>query len=330
MKPRVFITIRIPKQTLELIGSKCSVEAWDSEDAIPREMLLQKVGEIDGLVEDGDRIDAEFLNRAPKLRVISNFGVGVDNVDIDEATKRGIIVGNTPGVLTETTADLAFSLILTAARKVVEGAEGVKVGRWKNWGPMNLLGVDVHGATLGIIGLGRIGSAVARRGRGFDMKLAYYSRTRHMEIENELGIEFMEFNKLLGECDFLSIHTRLTSETRHLIGEEEFLRMKPNCILINTSRGAVVDSTALYDALSQHRIAYAALDVTDPEPIPPEHPLLKLDNTLITPHIGSASMATRIKMGSMVAENLFAGLNGEMPPNPVNPEALPKKKTSIS
>jgi len=300
------------------------MEAWDSEDAVPRDVLLQKVSEIDGLVEDGDRIDAELLNQAPRLRVISNFGVGVDNIDIGEATKRGIIVGNTPGVLTETTADLAFSLMLAASRRIVEGAEGVKSGRWRNWGPMNLLGVDVHGATLGIIGLGRIGSAVARRGRGFGMKLAYYSRERHMEIENEIGIKFMDLNPLLGECDFLSIHTRLTPETYHLISEKEFLRMKSNCILVNTSRGAVVDTNALYEALSQHKIAYAALDVTDPEPIPPDHPLLKLDNALITPHIGSASMATRIKMGSMVAENLFAGLNGEMPPNPVNPEALKK------
>ena len=328
MKPRVFITIELPKQTLELIGSRCSVEAWDSEEAVPREVLLQKVSEIDGMVEDGDRIDAELLNRASRLRVISNFGVGVDNIDVSEATRRGIIVGNTPGVLTETTADLAFSLILAAARRIVEGVEGVKRGRWRNWGPMNLLGVDVHGATLGIIGLGRIGSAVARRGRGFNMKLAYYSRTRHTEIENEIGIKFMDLDTLLGECDFLSIHTRLTSETYHLIGEKEFRRMKPNCILINTSRGAVVDCNALYEALSQHKIAYAALDVTDPEPIPPNHPLLKLDNALITPHIGSASMATRIKMGSMVAENLFAGLNGEMPPNPVNPEALLKRTPS--
>ena len=328
MKPKVFITIRLPKQTLELIGSKCSIEAWDAEDAVPRDVLLQKVSEIEGLVEVGDGIDAELLNHASKLRVISNFGVGVDNIDIGEATRRGIIVGNTPGVLTETTADLAFSLMLAAARRIVEGAEGVKGGRWGKWGPMNLLGVDVHGATLGIIGLGRIGSAVARRGRGFGMNLAYYSRERHMEIENEIGIKFMDFNALLGECDFLSIHTRLTPETYHLIGEKEFLKMKPNLILVNTSRGAVVDSKALYEALSQHKIAYAALDVTDPEPIPPNHPLLKLDNTLITPHIGSASMATRIKMGSMVAENLFAGLNGELPPNPVNPEALLRKTSS--
>jgi glyoxylate reductase len=324
VRSKVFVTIPLPKQTLELINSKCSMETWDSEESVPRDVLLQKVSEIDGLVEDGDRIDAELLNQASRLRVISNFGVGVDNIDIGEATKRGIIVGNTPGVLTETTADLAFSLMLAASRRIVEGAEGVKSGRWKNWGPMNLLGVDVHGATLGIIGLGRIGSAVARRGRGFGMKLAYYSRERHTEIENEIGIKFMDLNTLLGECDFLSIHTRLTPETYHLIGEKEFLRMKSNCILVNTSRGAVVDMNALYEALSQHKIAYAALDVTDPEPIPPNHPLLKLDNALITPHIGSASMATRIKMGSMVAENLFAGLNGEMPPNPVNPEALKK------
>jgi len=301
------------------------MEVWDGEDAVPRDVLLQKVSEIEGLVPAGDRIDAELLNQASRLRVISNFGVGVDNIDISEATRRGIIVGNTPGVLTETTADLAFSLMLAAARRIVEGAEGVKGGRWRNWGPMNLLGVDVHGATLGIIGLGRIGSAVARRGKGFDMKLAYYSRERHTEIENEIGIEFMDLNTLLGECDFLSIHTRLTQETYHLIGEKEFLRMKPNCILVNTSRGAVVDSNALYQALVNHQIAYAALDVTDPEPIPPDHPLLKLDSMLITPHIGSASMATRIKMGSMVAENLFAGLNGEMPPNSVNPEVMLKK-----
>jgi glyoxylate reductase len=327
VRPKVFITIPLPKQTFDLISSRCSVDSWSGQDAVPREVLLKKVSDIEGLVEDGDRIDAELLDRAPKLRAISNFGVGVDNIDISEATKRGIIVGNTPGVLTETTADLAFSLILAAARRIVEGAEGVKAGRWSNWGPMNLLGVDVHGATLGIIGLGRIGSAVARRGRGFGMQLAYYSRNRHFEIENEIGIKFMDLSRLLEESDFLSIHTRLTPETFHLIGEKEFLKMKPNCILVNTSRGAVVDGNALYEALSQHRIAYAALDVTDPEPIPPNHPLLKLDNTLITPHIGSASMATRIKMGSMVAENLFAGLNGELPPNAVNPEAMGQRST---
>jgi glyoxylate reductase len=298
----------------------------DGELPPPRDVLLRKVEDIEGLLSLlTEKVDGELFSRAPKLKVVSNCAVGFDNIDIPEATKHGIIIGNTPGVLTETTADFAFALLMAAARRVVEGDKIVRSGGWKTWGPMTLLGYDIYGSTLGIIGLGRIGMAVATRAKGFGMKLLYYDLIRRKDVENELGIKYVGLDTLLKESDFVTIHTNLTPETRHLIGAKQFAMMKKTSVLINDARGPIVDNNALYEALRDGKIGFAGLDVTEPEPIPSNHPLLTLDNVIITPHIASASVETRTKMGLMAAENLIAGLKGEMPPNPVNPEVLKRK-----
>jgi glyoxylate reductase len=250
------------------------------------------------------------------------MAVGFDNVDVREATKRKIIVCNTPEVLTDTTADFAFALMLAAARRIVEGERNVKDGKWRTWGPMILLGRDVHHATLGIIGLGRIGAGVAKRAKGFDMKIIYYDAVRRPDLENELGVEFTDLNTLLAKSDFVTVHTPLLPETYHLIGEEQFKIMKKTAILVNSARGQIVDPKALYTALHDGQIAYAALDVTEPEPVPQDSPLLTLDNIIITPHIASASVATRTRMAIMAVDNLLAGVKGERPSYIVNPEVL--------
>lgn len=327
VKPKVYVTRLLPKEAMDRIHSFCDPRVWDGELPPPRNVLLENVREIDGLVSLlTDKIDSELMEKAPKLRVISNYAVGFDNIDIPEATRRGIIVGNTPGVLTDTTADLTFALLLSAARRVVEGDKVVRAGKWKTWGPMILLGPDVHGATLGIVGLGRIGVAMAKRAKGFGMKLLYHDVVRNKEAEDELGIKFADMDSLLEQSDFITLHTNLTAETKHLMGAKQFEKMKGTAILVNTSRGPIVDNMALYEALKSGKIAYAALDVTEPEPMPADHPLLTLDNVIVVPHIASASVAARTKMGLMAADNLIAGLKGEMPPNPVNPEALKKGK----
>ena len=325
MKPRVYVTRILPKPAMDRINSYCDAKTWEGELPPPRDVLLENVANVEGLLSLlTDKIDAELMDKAPKLKVVSNYAVGFDNVDIAAATKRGIVVGNTPGVLTETTADFAFTLLMSAARRVVEGDKMVRAGNWKTWGPMTLLGQDIHGSTLGIVGLGRIGVAIARRAKGFGMRLMYYDVIRQPETEKEFGIEFVDINKIFAESDFITLHTNLTPQTHHLIGAEQLKKMKKNCILINSSRGPIIDNMALSEALRNGTIAYAALDVTEPEPIPSDHPLLKLDNVIIAPHIASASVATRTKMALMAAENLIAGLKGEMPPTPVNPEALKK------
>lgn len=325
MKPRVYVTRILPKPAMDRINSHCDAKTWEGELPPPRDVLLENSANVEGLLSLlTDKIDAELMDKAPKLKVVSNCAVGFDNVDIAAATKRGIIVGNTPGILTETTADFAFTLLMSAARRLVEGDKMVRAGKWKTWGPMTLLGQDINGSTLGIIGLGRIGAAMARRAKGFGMKLMYYDVIRQPEIEKEFGIEFVDINKIFAESDFITLHTNLTPETHHLIGPEQLKKMKKNCILINSSRGPIIDNMALSEALRNGTIAYAALDVTDPEPIPSDHPLIKLDNVIIAPHIASATVATRTKMALMAADNLIAGLKGEMPPNPVNPEALKK------
>ena len=321
MKPKVYVTRLLPKPAMDRINSYCDAKIWDGELPPPRDTIIENVASAEGLLcLLTDKIDAQLMDKGPKLKVISNCAVGFDNIDIDAATKRGIVVGNTPGVLTETTADFAFALMMAAARRVAEGDRNVRAGKWKTWGPMILLGQDVFGSTLGIIGLGRIGAAVARRAKGFGMKIMYSDVIRQPQAEKELGLEYVEMGKLLAESDFITLHTNLTPETQHLIGPEQFKKMKRNCILINTSRGPIVDNMALYEALRDGKIAYAALDVTEPEPIPIDHPLLTLDNIVIAPHIASASVATRTKMGMMAAENLIAGLKGEPLPNPVNPK----------
>jgi glyoxylate reductase len=268
-----------------------------------------------------DKIDVNLMEKSPRLKVVSNMAVGHDNIDVAAATQRGIRVGYTPGVLTETTADLIFSLLLAAARRVVEADNYVRAGQWRSWGPMTLLGQDTHHATLGIIGLGRIGTEVARRAKGFNMKILYYSRTRRTpEEESELGLEYVDrMPELLSRSDFISVHVPLTRETHHLIGAAEFATMKPTAVFINASRGAVIDQQALYETLKSGKIFSAAIDVTETEPIPMDDPLLTLKNIVITPHIGSASVLTRTRMSLMATDNLLAGLRGGALPNCVNP-----------
>ena len=323
MKPKVYVNRPVPEEALKKLAQTCEYRIWEGELAVPRDVLLKEVPEIDALLSLlTDKIDAPIMDAAPKLRVISNMAVGFDNIDVHEATKRKIVVCNTPGVLTETTADFAFALLLAAARRVAEGERNVKEGKWKTWGPMILLGHNVHHATLGIIGLGRIGAEVAKRAKGFDMKILYHDSVRRPELEKTLGVEFRNLMTLLGESDFVTVHTPLLPETYHLIGEEQFKIMKKTAIVVNTARGPIVDPKALYGALRDHQIAYAALDVTEPEPIPLSDPLLTLNNILIVPHIASASVATRTKMAMMAVDNLLAALKGERPPHVVNPEAL--------
>lgn len=324
-KPRVFVTRIIAKEALDKITQATEMEVWPEELPPPYETLLEKARDAEGLLTLlSDRIDTTLMDAAPKLRVISNMAVGYDNINIAEATKRHIVVGNTPEVLTETTADFAFALLLTAARRVVEADNYTRKGQWNTWGPMVLPGQDIHHATLGIIGMGRIGTEVARRARGFNMKVLYYDEIRQSrEAERELGAEYVsELGQLLSRSDFISIHVPLLPKTHHLIGPAEFAMMKPTTVLVNTSRGPVVDQKALYKALRSGQIFAAAVDVTETEPISPDDPLLTLDNFIITPHIASASFSARRKMALMAAENLLVGLRGEIPPNCVNPEAF--------
>jgi lactate dehydrogenase-like 2-hydroxyacid dehydrogenase len=306
-----------------MIRQACDAEIWSDELPPSRHTLLEKVRGVDGLIcLLTDTIDAELMDAAsPTLRVISNYAVGYDNVDLAAATARSIPVGNTPGVLTETTADMAFALLMAAARRVVEGAEYVKAGKWRTWGPKLLLGHDVHGATLGIVGMGRIGQMMAQRAAGFDMNVTYFDPYCDATKGPFVGVAVRcSLDQLLAEADFVSLHVPLTEETHHLIDAGVLAKMKPTAVLINTSRGPVVDTDALYDALVREQIAYAALDVTDPEPLPAEHKLLTLPNCLVVPHIASASRATRTRMAVMAAENLLAGLQGKRLPNCVNPQ----------
>ena len=324
-KPRVFITRVIAQEALDKIAQVAEMEVWPEELPPPYEVLLEKARDAEGLLTMlSDRIDANLMDTAPGLKVVSNLAVGYDNINIAEATKRHIVVSNTPGVLTGTTADLAFTLLMAAARRVVEADKYTRKGRWKTWGPKILLGQDIHNATLGLVGLGRIGAEVAKRGRGFNMKVLYYDVIRRSEEEErQLGVEYIpELAKLLSSADFISVHVPLLPQTRHLIGAAEFALMKPTAVFINTSRGPVVDQKALYEALKSGQIFSAGLDVSEVEPIPPDDPLLTLDNVIITPHIASASFTTRKEMAFMTAENLLAGLRGKTPPNCVNPEAL--------
>lgn len=321
-KPRIFLTRVIPAKGIEMMQMVADVEIWPEELPPPYAVLLEKITQVDGLVcLLTDKIDAQLIEAAAsELKVISQMAVGYDNIDIQAASRRRIPVGNTPGVLTEATADLTWALLLAAARRIVEGDRYTRAGRWKTWGPTLLLGADLSGATLGIVGLGRIGAAVARRARGFDMRILYNDISRQPQIEQKLHLEYVSFDELISQADFISVHTWLSPETSHMFGETQFKRMKKSAIFINAARGGIVDHQALYTALKEGRIAYAALDVTEPEPIPGDSPLLQLDNIIIVPHIASASVQTRTRMAVMAAENLIAGLRGEPLPNCVNPE----------
>lgn len=328
-KPKVFMTRVVPASGLEIVQDFAEVEVWEGEEAIPRSLLLEKVHDIHGLYcLLTEKVDRELLSQAPQLRVVSNMAVGVDNIDVPACTARGIPVGNTPGVLTETTADFAFALLMAAARRIVEGVEYVRAGQWRTWGPMLLLGQDIYQATLGIIGFGRIGKAMARRALGFGMRVLFFHPTPvDLEAESLAQTEQIELDRLLRESDFVSLHVPLTKDTSHLIGEREFTLMKKTAILINTARGAIVDPHALYDALRNGKISYAALDVTEPEPLPMDSPLHTLSNCLIVPHIASASVATRTQMAVIAAQNLVAGLEGESLQHCVNPEVYKMDKT---
>lgn len=324
-KPKVFVTRIIPDRGLQTILQNTDAIVWQDELPPPRDVLLQRARDCDGLVTLlTDKIDAELMDAAPRLKVVANYAVGFDNIDVKAATARGIWATNTPGVLTETTADLAFTLLMACARRIAEGRDYAKAGKWRTWGPMLLMGQDIHGATLGIAGMGRIGYAMAQRGKGFGMTILYHDAIRNEKAEKDLGAIYVSMDDLLARSDFLSLHVPLTPETRHLINAESLKRMKPNAVLVNTARGPVVDTTALYEALKAGRIFAAGLDVTDPEPLPADNPLYTLDNCLIVPHIASASFETRSRMAEMAAENLLAGLAGRTPPNCLNPEANPR------
>ena len=318
----MFVARRIPEEALTTIAAACDADIWPDELPPPRDELLRRVAGCDGLLTLlTDRVDDELLDAAgPDLKVVSNYAVGFDNVDVAACARRGVAVGNTPGVLTETTADLAWALLMAAARRLPEGDRYVRAGKWLTWGPLLLLGPDVNGATIGIVGFGRIGQAVARRAQGFGMEILYHDVSRLPDaITEPLGAAYVSLDELLARSDFISLHVNLTPETRHLINAATLAAMKPTAVLVNTSRGPVVDQAALATALRDGVIWAAGLDVTDPEPIPMDDPLVGLDNCLIVPHIASASRATRGKMAAMAAANLIAGVRGERLPTPVAP-----------
>ncbi len=327
MLPRVFVATNIPDIGLDMLLTKANFEIWRDIEPPVREYFLEQISIADGVVAipgATTKMDREAIDAGKNLRIISSYSVGYDHIDVEYATEKGILVTNTPGVLTDATADLAFGLLLMAARRMSEGERLMRSGGWRYWGPRMLLGQQVAGSSLGIIGLGRIGQAMAKRARGFDMKLYYTGRNRRPELEKELGISFLSFENILGTCDFISIHCPLSPETRSLIGEKELKMMKDTAILINTSRGPVVDQKALARALKEEWIAGAGLDVFEKEPMDPEDPLLQLDNIAMTPHLGSASVKTREDMATMAVTNLLAGLEGKVPPNLLNPEVLKK------
>lgn len=315
----VLITGRLPDEVLALIEKDHSVEINRQDKPMDRKRLLSNIGDKEGLLcMITDPIDQELLDRAPRLKIIANYGVGYNNIDINAATKKGVPVTNTPGVLTDSTADLAFALILASARRLIEGDRSTRAGKFKFWAPLHFLGRDITGKTLGIIGLGLIGKAVAKRAAGFDMKVIYYNRKKlAKEEEKTLNVEYANFKTLLQKSDFVSLHVPLTPETTHLIGQGELELMKPTGYLINTSRGPVVNEKALFKALKNRIIRGAGLDVYENEPkLTPG--LSDLDNAVLLPHMGSSTIATRTRMAQMAAENLLTGLKGEIPPNCLN------------
>ena len=308
-KPKVYVTRLIPHAGLERIREVSDAEIWEGEEPPPFEVLLEKVKGKAGLVSLlTDRINRDLIDAAANsLKVISQMAVGFDNIDMSAATQRGIPVGHTPEVLNDATTDFAFALLMSAARRIVEGALYVKAGLWKTWGPTLLMGQNIYGMTLGIVGFGRIGRGLAKRAVGFGMRVLY-TDPRADEAASRLGAERRDLDELLAESDFVSLHVRLNEETTYLIGARELGLMKPTAVLVNTSRGAVVNPVDLYRALKNGDIAYAALDVTEPEPISADDPLLTLENCIIVPHIASSTLSTRSRMAIMVAENLEAGL----------------------
>jgi glyoxylate reductase len=324
-KPKVLATRPLFPAAQAILKSACDAEYWTKPERISREELLQRLKDKEGLVcLLTEKINSELLSAAPKLRIVANVAVGYDNIDVAECTKRGVVAANTPGVLDETTADFAWTLMMAVGRRLVEGDTLARSGNWKGWDLDQLVGTDVWGKTLGIVGFGRIGRAMARRALGFHMKVIYADAVRAPEaLEKELKAEHRELNSLLAEADFVSVHVPLLPETRGLFDAVRFLKMKPTAYLINTSRGAVVDEAALVQALENGKIAGAALDVFENEPL--IHPGLKRPNVVLAPHIASASIETRTKMACMAAENVVALFQGQQPRNMLNPEVLKAK-----
>lgn len=320
MKPKIYITRKIPELIYDKLVRHVDVQMWEEEDTpVPREVLIKEIQQVDGLFcTITETIDEEIISHAENLKIISNMAVGYNHINVEFANQKGIIVTNTPGVLTETTADLTFALLMATARRVVEASDYLRNGEWKTWSPMQLIGKDIYGATIGIIGMGRIGQALARRAKGFGMKILYYNRSRKMDVEQELGMEYCDLDSLLEASDYVSILIPYSPEVHYLIGDRELKRMKKSAILINTARGGIVDEQALYRALKNGEIWAAGLDVFEKEPVDMDSPLLTLPNIVTLPHIGSASEATRIRMADMAAENLIQVLQGGMPLTPVN------------
>lgn len=323
-RPKVYITRQIPQAALDVIAADCDYEVWDSEaQPVPRNLLLQKVADVDGVYTLlTERIDAAFVQAAPRCKVVANMAVGYDNVDLPSLNARKILLTNTPDVLTETTADLAWTLMMATARRIVEGQKMIEAGEWKTWSPMAMVGQDIHGATLGVVGAGRIGAAVARRARGFNMRVLYHNRRPSAELEAETGAEYRSLDDLLQQADFVVVLVPLTPETRGMFGSREFALMKPTAVLVNAARGPVLKEDELFTALQQGRPWAAGLDVFEREPIGADHPLLTLPNVIAVPHIGSATVATRTRMAVTAARNLVAALTGQPVPNPINPEVL--------
>jgi len=323
-KPKVYSTHQLFEEARKILDSNCDMQYWTDSERPPRDEVLRRVTDKEGLIcLLTEKINDEFLRSAPKLRIASNVAVGYDNIDVDACTKRGVVATNTPGVLDETTADFAWTLLMAVARRVAEGEALARSGNWKGWNLDQLCGADVWGKTLGIVGFGRIGRSVARRASGFQMRVIYTDAVRvSEEIERSLNAEFRDMNSLLGESDFVSLHVPLLPETRGLFDAPKFFRMKPTAFLINTSRGPVIEEAALVSALENNKIAGAALDVFENEPV--IHPGLKRPNVVLTPHIASASIETRTKMAVMAANNIVALFNGQRPPNILNPDIFKK------
>lgn len=324
MKPYVFITRKLPEETIVDLTEHFEVKMWDHEDIpAPREVLLAEVKKASALLTMlSDKVDEELLSAGENLKVVANLAVGFDNIDVEAATSRGIIVTNTPDVLTETTADLTFALLMASARRIVEAAEYIKAGKWEGWSPYLIAGHDVYGKTMGIVGMGKIGESVARRAKGFGMEILYHNRSRKPDAEKELGAIYSSFDDLVKNADFVVSLAPLTNETRNLFTADVFAKMKKSAIFINAGRGPVVDEQALYEALKQGEIAGAGLDVFEKEPISAAHPLLELPNVVAIPHIGSASTETRTNMIKLCSANVKAVLTGDSPKTIVNKELL--------
>ena len=321
-KPRVLATRPLFPAAQRILNAGCEVEYWTQPERISKEELFRRVSDKEGLVcLLTEKVDEELLRAAPKLRIAANVAVGFDNIDVPACTKRGVVATNTPGVLDETTADFAWTLLMAVARRIGEGEQLARSGNWKGWDLDQLVGTDVWGKTLGLVGFGRIGRAVARRAAGFQMKVIYTDAIRApLDVEKELKAEYRDFNGVLTEADFVSVHVPLLADTRGLFDGAKFSRMKPTAFLINTSRGPVVDEAALVHALDSGKIAGAALDVYENEPF--IHAGLKRPNVVLAPHIASASLETRTKMASIAAENVVKLFKGQRPPNMLNPEVL--------